>query len=317
MQLRFPAMPPGHLRRRIQRELVPAQPSASFTVRHFRQSHFPFNWHYHPEIELTLIVRGNGLRFVGDSVDNYARGDLCLLGSNLPHCWQSDPAAGGVHSIVIQFPPNLGAGGDARWAAGGNAEARAAGLLELAELRRLRQLLLEEARQGLLITGPRHTALARAMHQIARSPPGMEQLIMLLQLLNNIAEHAQRTPIATGTTSPPSAASGRKLGRVLSRLDQVRHGSLPTQREMARTLAMSPQAFSRFFHRQVGKTYVQYLNELRIGLVCRELIETDDPVTRIAWAAGYQDLSNFHRRFRALKGVTPREYRRRARGGER
>jgi len=71
--------------RRILFEDHRLDPHTSFAYKEFRVSHFPFNWHYHPEIEITMIVKGRGLRFVGDSIQDYRDGDLCLLGSNTPH----------------------------------------------------------------------------------------------------------------------------------------------------------------------------------------------------------------------------------------
>ena len=94
--------------RAIHYEDVPTPAAASFTFREFRWPRFPFNWHYHPALELTLIVKGRGFRFVGDSVEEFHDGDLCLVGANLPHCWASEPKAPrGVCSLVIQFQPEL------------------------------------------------------------------------------------------------------------------------------------------------------------------------------------------------------------------
>ena len=72
--------------------------------------YFPFHWHYHPEFELTYIVRGNGTRWIGNHVEEYTSGDLILVGSNLPHGWYSDERrapADGERAIVLQFPPQL------------------------------------------------------------------------------------------------------------------------------------------------------------------------------------------------------------------
>src|ERR1700728_3726339 len=68
---------------------------------------FAFNWHYHPEFELTLITDSNGQRIVGDSICDYRSGDLVLLGPNLPHSYRSWPAESRSsrhhRAIVIQF----------------------------------------------------------------------------------------------------------------------------------------------------------------------------------------------------------------------
>src|SRR5437763_13165773 len=88
--------------RKIEFQVLLADAGASFAFKEFKLSHYPFNWHYHPELELTLIVKGRGLRFVADSIQDYTDGDLCLLGSNTPHTWQSQPGKR-VYAIVIQF----------------------------------------------------------------------------------------------------------------------------------------------------------------------------------------------------------------------
>jgi transcriptional regulator GlxA family with amidase domain len=73
---------------------------------------------------------------------------------------------------------------------------------------------------------------------------------------------------------------------------------------------MSPQGFSRFFRRYMGRSFVSYVCELRVGRACRLLLETDQTVSQVCWACGFTNLSNFNRRFRMLKGLAPREYRR-------
>src|SRR5438874_2683504 len=91
------------------RESISPMPESSFACQRFTPPSFVFGWHFHPEIELTLIVRGEGKRFIGDDIANFRRGDLCLLGANLPHTWLSDDqhsTGESCESVVIQFLPN-------------------------------------------------------------------------------------------------------------------------------------------------------------------------------------------------------------------
>ena len=284
-------------RRRIVFENHPLEPNTSFAFKEFRKlTHFPFNWHYHPELELTLIVKGRGLRFVGDSIQDYSEGDLCLLGSNTPHTWQSNPGPGqSVHSVVILFTSGfLGA------EFFGKPEARGI------------QDLFERARRGLSLHGRTRQTIATQMMKMRTVPRGSFQHVLdLLSMLATISAAPKRdcAPLAHCDVEPVMNKDAHQRLRSVLNFINNHPGEIPAQGDVARQIRLSPAAFSRFFKRSVGKTYVSYLNELRIGRACRALIETDQNITEIAYGAGFNNLSNFNRRFRAMKRMTPRSYR--------
>ena len=289
-------------RRRIVYEDHSLEPNASFWFKEFHKlTHFPFNWHYHPEIELTLIVKGRGLRFVADSIQDYREGDLCLLGSNTPHTWQSQPAPGrSVHSVVMLFLKDF----------------MGAEFFKRPEMRAI-DALLTRSRKGLVITGKTRTAVAAQMMKMRSVPLGSFQHVHgLLGMLATIADNPRDcTELGACEIDPvENKAAHQRLRSVLRFINTHSDADeIPSQSDVARQVRLSPAAFSRFFKRSVGKTYVSYLNELRIGRACRELIETDMNVTEIAFRAGFNNLSNFNRRFRRMKALTPRAYRRLAR----
>ena len=281
-------------RRKIHYEEIPHAPISSFTLREFRWTRFPFNWHYHPELELTLIEKGTGLRFVGDSVEDFAAGDLCLLGSNTPHCWASHPnESGGVRSLVVQFLPDFL----------GEAFFRAP------ELRAISKLM-QTARHGLAICGIHRQDAARRIAAISKQPEGSpSRLTGLLGILADIAGAHDCRPLASADYEPSSGErSGRKLAQVLKFI-HANLGPELKQRDAAESIGASPQAFSRFFTQAMGKPYVSYVNELKIHKACRLLIETDANITEVAFAAGFNNLSNFNKQFRRSKGTTPRSWR--------
>lgn len=285
---------------RVHYEDVPTPSGASFAVREFRWPHFPFNWHYHPEVELTLIVQGAGRRFVGDSVEDFREGDLCLLGANTPHCWASHPdAPRGVQSLVIQFLP--APWGDAFW--------------KLPEMRAIGGLL-ERARTGLAIRGETRRAIGGMILQMTREPSGSwRRLNLLLAALGRVAESGECTPLAkAGYDVARRQAASPQLGRVLEFIHRHLGGEL-TQHAAAAVAGLSPPAFSQFFRRALGKTYVTYVNELRIRQACRALIEGDQRVAEVAFAAGFNNLSHFNAQFRRLKRTTPHAFREASRHG--
>jgi AraC-like DNA-binding protein len=289
-------------------ETIPRDPVSSFASRRFKVPHFPFEWHYHPEAELTYIVEGAGLRFVGNSIDSFRPGDLVLLGPNVPHTWQStissdDQRSTSAEAIVIQFLPGLW--GDA--------------INNLPEFRGIRQLL-KDASKGLHIDHPLVRQKVRdEMENVVTSPPGsMQQLIGLLQALRIVADgRSQYRKTITSISAPRRIdprlgdAGTQRLQRVLEQLNQsLDAGARLTQASAAHSVKMSPAAFSRFFRNKVGRTFTQYVNEWRIGLICSALLQPESSITEIAFASGFENLSNFNRRFRQVKGITPREFRR-------
>jgi hypothetical protein len=83
---------PHNLSMRPRFEQVTVARGQSWTLYDGQLPSCPFNWHYHPEFELTLTLNSIGERFVGDHVAHYGDGDLVLVGPNLPHAWQSRAA---------------------------------------------------------------------------------------------------------------------------------------------------------------------------------------------------------------------------------
>lgn len=267
------------------RERFVADPGSSLRSHDFAGDHWPFNWHHHPEIELTLIERGSGIRAVGDSVEHYAPGDVVLIGSDVPHTWSSRPgAAGGVHSVVVQFPPVL--------------------LATLPEAERLAGIL-ERARLG-LHGPPAAAALVRAVHTAG------DPVLRIARLLEALVASAtwlplSRTPARTRRHDP-------RLDRAVAFLHQ--HAREPIElAALAARVGMLPPALSRSFRSAFGTTAGEYLARLRIGLCCRDLAGSEDEVAAIAFANGFGNLPSFHRWFRRITGSTPERWRRRLSAG--
>jgi AraC-like DNA-binding protein/quercetin dioxygenase-like cupin family protein len=287
-------------RRRLTFEPIHANDGSSFFCRSVEGAHFGFGWHQHPEIEVALVLKGHGRRYVGDSIEDFSDGDLILLGANVPHTWQTDPADGPVASKVIQFRPEVF----------GNL------IHEAPELRSIAQLL-KRADRGLRLSGRTRDEVERIFMRILEaSRASWRSVTDLVTLLGVISDSSE---VAELSSAVPHAAQVEGTGHRMDQVLAYLHGppdEIPSQAQAARKLQLSPAAFSRFFKQSVGKTYVACVNEVRVLATCRELIETDRPIIDIAYGAGFTNLSNFNRRFRALKGIPPRQFRFQARQSE-
>ena len=81
----------------------------------------------------------------------------------------------------------------------------------------------------------------------------------------------------------------------------------------ARTASMSPHHLLRTFASVLGVTPHQYLIRSRLRHAARLLTDDGSTITQIAGAVGFADLSNFIRTFGRAAGMSPAEFRKRAR----
>ncbi|MEM7013864.1 MAG: AraC family transcriptional regulator, partial [Verrucomicrobiota bacterium] len=183
-------------------------------------------------------------------------------------------------------------------------------LLERDEMTAIRQLLTDAAR-GFEFHGETRE---RAAEQILamRDQDELERFASFLMVLRTLANSSERSPLASAGYRPSLRQSQiDRVDRVVRFLQEHKTEPL-TLEQVASVASLTPQAFCRFFKASVGKTFVRYLNDLRIGEACRMLIETNLPITEIALESGFPNLSNFNRRFRELKDTSPREFRSRS-----
>ncbi|CAN5374712.1 AraC family transcriptional regulator [soil metagenome] len=279
----------GTQARALLEHIVPL-PGESFVCREFASTRFTMPWHFHPECELTLIVKGRGLRYVGDSIERFEDGELVLLGSSLPHYWwQSPDDQRKAHSVVVQF-----------------AEGFAGGMLELEEAREIRQLLVR-ARRGLFLEGSLRDEITRDLSRL-KELSGWKKLCLLLEILGRLAADRSRFLASAGYAPDLDERDGRRLVSVCQYVNES-FGESVRHPKAASLAGLSPAAFSRFFRKRMGKTFEAYVTEVRIGHACRRLTEADSRITEVAFGVGFNNLSNFNRHFRKLKGLSPREYR--------
>ena len=252
----------------------------------------PFEWHHHPEFELTLTLNSRGHRFIGDHLGPYDDGDLVLVGPNLPHTWCSssaiDPARPHV-AIVSWFP-----------------EAWATEVMRLMpELSGINELL-REARRGILFSRAVSQELRPQIETLPHAPSS-ERLLTLLHVLSRLAVDAQRELLANGSTSPAPIAPDPRLQKVLNHL-HTHFTQTVDVNELAELASLSPSALHRMFRRHTRLTPIAYAMKLRIGSACSMLMEGAPSIAAVAAQVGYTNLSNFNRQFRALKGTTPRQF---------
>jgi AraC-like DNA-binding protein/mannose-6-phosphate isomerase-like protein (cupin superfamily) len=275
-------------------ETVQPNESSSFRSIHFSCNSFAedHTWHYHPELELTWIIRSAGTRFIGDNIEAYQPSDLVLVGANLPHCWHNE-GRDKPELIVLQFRPD---------AFGSN-------FIDLPEAARIRAMF-DLAQRGLHVFGRTASRVSTLMQDVV-DRKGMERLIGLLEILNTLAHSAELRPLASADyqiNNDITEANRQRIEFVHRYVRENLHRDL-SQAEVAQRVGLTASAFSRFFRKATGQTFVGFVNLLRINEVCRRLMAGTMSITDIAMSCGYNNIANFNRQFLAQKGMNPTKFR--------
>ena len=253
-------------------------------------------WHYHDEYELHLIVATSGKAFVGDYIGQFQPGHLVLTGPRLPHNWISmDVQEGGVplRDRVLQFHHD--------------AVAKACGSIsELAEV----LPLLERARNGIEFMGMFEEA--RIYFERIKNRRGLERLAAFCEFMSRLSQCTDYRLLSTARLQ--SFDDETSLEWINSVVDQITDNPAqsPSMSEFASQLGMTDSQFSRFFRRTTGNNFIDFVSRVRVSRACLLLMETDRLVTHICYDVGFNNIANFNRRFREIKGMTPREFRRQA-----
>lgn len=279
----------------LKREIIVTEPESSFRcfVRQLRE--FPFEWHSHTEYELTAITRGHGRRLVGNHAADYAAPDLVLTGPNLPHTWHSAQAEGADdhanEAIVLQFADDFM--GDLFFDRPG-----------LSEISRL----LTRSERGLVFGEEVREQAVAEMREIP-SADAFGRLMRLLSVLHVLACTEDRVALSTrALSSEPNAAAEERFNDVYQYM-LANYAERISVEAAAALVNMSVSAFSRFFKRSSGRTFVTCLNEIRVGAACQMLSESDRSITDICHESGFSNLSNFNRQFRRFRDMAPSTYR--------
>ena len=266
------------------------------TVRYLEHS-FPsplVRWHYHNEYELHFIAQSSGRVFVGDYIGDFSPGCLVLTGPRLPHNWISvgdTQTYYPVRDMVVQFEKKT--------------IIQAA--QQFSELRLLLPLL-EDACYGIEFINMHQDAAARYMHAI-RDASGLSRLGCFFQFMDCLAQHTNYQKLSSVKFESDTVTTDlRKIDTIVNYL-LAHYTERITQKQIAKLVDLSSAYFPRFFHKATGNSFGEFLTRIRIGKACELLANSNRQITRICYDVGYNNVSNFNRRFLERKQMTPKEYR--------
>jgi AraC-like DNA-binding protein len=274
-------------------EKIEANINHSFHINHIRVDYFPSMRHFHPEVEILLVVEGTGTRYVGDSVEFFAPGDLVMIGPNVSHEWCSDKSSGTAISEAIYILFNTEIMGSEFW--------------NLPESKIILKII-QQSERGIKLTGKTRDDVAFLMKRIDTSF-GFNRITLLMTILEMIAFNGEyqylASPVVQNTINDRDSERLNKVYKYV--IDNCQQ---EINLERASSIAnLSKPAFCRYFKKRANKTFVRFLNEIRVGQACRLLVNENQSIAEISYTCGYNNISYFIRQFRAITGFTPLGYR--------
>jgi len=273
---------------------IPKNTEEAFRVQVDDMPHLYNHLHQHQEIQLTLIKESNGTLIAGDYVGPFHGGDVFVIGGNQPHVFRNDerffkPNSRAV-AITVFFDETTF--GENFW------------LLE--EMKPLQQFL-KNSSGGFRITGKKRKLLAEKLLSIVIAD-GIDRLIIFLEILKALGSRKEMQPLTKPIIQRNiKSYDGNRLNKVIEFTFKEFQRSI-TLKEVSGLANLTPEAFCKYFKTRTRKTYINFLNEIRINHACRLLTE-DKSIAAICYDCGFTNLSNFNRMFKKIKQVAPGEWR--------
>ncbi|WP_282122263.1 AraC family transcriptional regulator [Algibacter mikhailovii] len=276
---------------KAQFEKIPSSLSNSFYAFKYENLHFDAPWHFHPEYELTYIVKGTGIRYVGNHIQEFNAGDFVLIGSNLPHCWKSDHQyKDTVKSIVIQWDNDL----------------LGEGWLEKNEFKHIK-ILLQKSSKGIRFETINSKKTINTLTSILNKN-GFEKMLLFLKLLEELSTlNTTKTLTSEGFSPKLNRKSNDRIDKVYDYV-QENYSHKIVLSEVSNLVNMGDESFCRFFKKSLNKSFFTFVNEYRINLSCKLLIETNKQVSQIAYDCGYESLPFFYRQFQKFMNCSPLQF---------
>lgn len=281
---------------KIMHEQVSFSPNTSLKVKWDDFPHFTYPWHFHSEYEIVFVLKSFGKRFVADNIDTFSDGDLVMLGSDLPHFWKSDDAyfseSGNhrVNALVIQFSKDF----------------FASEIEHYPEFHSIKELLKRSA-HGIKFHAEFSKKIGVELKKLLKLKD-LEQMLFFLKLLDKLARTDQYRLLASDLykVEKHEILNGR-LDKIMHFINHNYHRKI-LQEEIAAKIGMNTAAFCRYFKEKTGKTFISFVNEMRIAYACKLLIEARMSVSQICFECGFNNLANFNRAFKKITGHTPSVY---------
>ncbi|WP_428330642.1 AraC family transcriptional regulator [Mucilaginibacter sp.] len=266
----------------------------SFLFRKFDNIAFDAPYHFHAEYELTYILQGSGKRYVGSHMEDFASGDLVMIGPNVPHCWKLDNSCKQpeASAIVIQFDSAF-LGDD---------------FFNKDELQPIKRLF-QRSGCGISFHDDTQKKVNQSLLKLSGEENNFRVLIDLLEAFQKLALSNEYSLLDQNRViAERSLTEQERINPVFAYL--VENFRQQVSLEAAAGIAnMTTNAFCKYFKKITRKTFMETIIEYRLNYAIQQLVQTDKPISEISFESGFGDVSHFYKMFKTKMNLSPLNYR--------
>lgn len=275
---------------------IPKVEEESFRFQEDLQPVFYDKLHQHKEIQLTRIVNGKGTFIAGSTIIPFTAGDIFLIASQVPHVFRSDSETETTqsHSVSLYFD--------------GNSRL----FQSIPEMKAIRDYF---NRQGYVYKINHATQTGQTIENqlnVIKNETSSHRLIPFIYVMDKIVKSPEDVTEISSSVDIRNFTDkeGHRMNDIIQHTFNHCHRDISIS-EIAEIAHLTPEAFCRYFKLRTRKTYITFLNEIRISHACKLLDQTDLTITEVCFKTGFNNVSNFNRMFKRMTGITPREYNKR------
>ncbi len=277
---------------------IPKLEEESIKLQEDKLNHFYDLLHFHPEYQITLIIKGEGSFTIGESTGKFEKRNMFVVGSNVPHVFKSareyyENQKLISHSLSIFFKE----------------DSFGAEFFKLPETKHIGKMLYSFNR-GIKIKEDKKCS--KYFFDVINSK-GIDRIKNFLDLLNELSTFSKVKFLSREKEIIKSNEQSDKRMNEIFRFVLNNYQSEIKLKTISGIANLSEPAFCRYFKKRTRKTFFDFLNELRISEACKLLLNKDTSISEAAFEVGFNNISNFNRKFKSILGVTPTEYSRRKR----
>ena len=278
--------------KKYQREITALSPQDSFLVIDRYRDTFDYPVHFHPELELNFILNGRGMqRTVGFNIEEIDDYELVLVGPNVYHGWKMHNCDHSVHEVTIQFHNDLFEDN----------------LTRRSIMKPFREMM-DKSVHGILFDKAEAKKIAPRIMRVSKLE-GIEYFLEMFSILYDLSTTTNQRLLSISQTSRSDFDNSDRI-KLFYNFIQENYANKITLDQVSSMLNMSKVSFNRFIKKSTERTFVEYLNDVRVENASRMLAEEDYGISEIAYKCGFYNIANFNRIFKKTKGCTPSQYRR-------